>query len=264
MTGIRAKSKISSSWYDRYMRSKKIKIGTLVLAFVIILAGVLILSERIHETGIPQKKTAQQTTTTDTTPSFDKTARSTTDPASSWVVLNKLRPLNPLTYAPTDLTSVGGGQSLRADAATAFAGLVAAAKQAGYSIQPLSGYRSYQTQVAVYNNEVKANGKAQADSQSARPGYSEHQSGWAIDVGGGGCGIEDCFGTTAEGKWLAANAYLHGFIIRYPEGKQSVTGYRPEPWHIRFVGTELSTEMHTQGISTLEEFFDLPAAPDYN
>lgn len=194
---------------------------------------------------------------------FDKSRYSYDDPSSTWVVSNKRRPLNPKNYAPTDLINVGGGQQLRKETADKFIELIAAAKSAGLSISPLSGYRSYNTQVSVYNNEVKTYGQATADTQSARPGTSEHQTGLAIDVGGGGCGIEDCFGDTKEGKWLAANAHSYGFIIRYPEGKQDVTGYRYEPWHIRYVGTELASEMHKKGALTLEEFFGLPAAPNY-
>lgn len=195
--------------------------------------------------------------------SFDKAKHSTSEPASIWVVVNKKRPLSPKDYAPDDLMPVGGGQRLSAVAARALSSLIADAKAQKLTIQPLSGYRSYNTQVNVYNNEVASNGQAVADSQSARPGHSEHQTGMAIDVGGGGCGIEDCFGNTAEGKWVAANAYKYGFIIRYIPGKEAITGYRAEPWHIRFVGTELATEMRTQNIFTLEEFFGLPAAPNY-
>lgn len=194
---------------------------------------------------------------------FDKTKFSTDSPASIWIIANKKRPLNPIDYAPTDLVAVGGGQRLRSEAATKLQELMNAAKTEGLRISPLSGYRSYQTQVSVYNNEVETYGQAVADTQSARPGTSEHQTGLAIDVGGGGCGIEDCFGNTAEGKWLAANAYKFGFIIRYVEGKQDITGYRAEPWHIRYIGVELATEMHEKGVQTLEEFFGLPAAPSY-
>lgn len=196
-------------------------------------------------------------------PVFDKNKLSLDDPASIWVVVNKQRPLSPKTYAPTDLVSVGGGQQLRKEAAAGFAALVATANAEGLTINPLSGYRSYNTQVTVYNSEVKRYGQAVADTQSARPGTSEHQTGLGIDVGGGGCGIEDCFGDTAEGKWVAANAHKYGFIVRYVSGKEAVTGYRSEPWHIRYIGVELATEMYEKGVQTLEEFFGLPAAPNY-
>ncbi len=188
---------------------------------------------------------------------FNKAKYSTSQADSIWLVVNKKRPLNPISYTPADLAGVGNNQQLRKEAADAFTRLTADAKSNGLTIQPLSGYRSYATQVNVYNREVAANGQAVADSQSAKPGYSEHQTGFAIDVGGGGCGIEDCFGNTAEGKWVAANAYKYGFIVRYIAGKEDVTGYRPEPWHIRYVGTELSAEMNRTGTKTLEEFFNL-------
>lgn len=196
-------------------------------------------------------------------PEFDKNKYSLDDVTSIWVVVNKKRPLDPVNYAPNDLVGVGGGQLLRKEAAAAFENLIASAKSEGLTINPLSGYRSYNTQVSVYNNEVKKYGQAVADTQSARPGTSEHQTGLGIDVGGGGCGIEDCFGTTAEGKWVASNAYKYGFIVRYVPGKESVTGYRAEPWHLRYIGVGLAAEMHKKGVQTLEEFFGLPAAPNY-
>jgi len=207
--------------------------------------------EQAEQKGTPDNQADQEA-------AFDKKAHSIDDPASIWVVVNKTRPLNPVQYAPTDLVAVGNAQQMRKESASALATLIAAAKAQKLSIAPLSGYRSYATQVAVYNNEVAKYGQATADSESAKPGTSEHQTGWAVDVGGGGCGIEDCFGNTAEGKWLAANAFQYGFIIRYPADKVNVTGYRAEPWHIRYIGTDLSQEMHAQGITTLEEFFGLP------
>ncbi len=196
-------------------------------------------------------------------PTFNKNLHSLDDPASIWVVVNKTRPLQPKDYTPSDLVGVGNGQQMRAEPAKALQTMIQDAKTQGLNIRPLSGYRSYTTQVSVYNNEVRTYGQAVADTQSARPGTSEHQTGLAIDIGGGGCGIEDCFGNTAEGKWVAANAYKYGFIIRYTPDKDHITGYRYEPWHIRYVGVELATEMHTNGMQTLEEFFGLPPAPDY-
>lgn len=188
---------------------------------------------------------------------------STKEASSLWVVANKQNPLNPKSYAPSDLVIITGGQYLRAEAAEALARMIATAKAAGLTITAPSAYRSYDTQAYVYNNEVKTNGQAVADSQSARPGYSEHQTGLAVDIAGGGCSITDCFATTAEGKWAAAHAHEHGFILRYPPGKQGITGYRYEPWHFRYVGKQLAAEMKQKGAQTLEEQFGLPAAPNY-
>jgi D-alanyl-D-alanine carboxypeptidase len=200
---------------------------------------------------------------------FNKQKYSLDDPASPWVVINKQRPLSPKTYAPSDLTTpdvdASGVEQLNATTARALEKLVAGAQIDGIRLSLASGYRSYDTQVSVYGSEVRALGQAGADRESARPGYSEHQSGWAADMSTttGKCRLQTCFADTPEGKWLAANAYRFGFIVRYIPGKEQVTGYQYEPWHIRYVGTELSTEMHNSGVQTLEEFFDLPAAPSY-
>lgn len=190
-------------------------------------------------------------------PSFDKSKRSTSEPGSIWVVVNKKRPLNPIEYTPSDLVDAGGGQQMRKEAAAALQQMFTAATKENLQLQALSGYRSHETQKSVYAREVATNGQEVADTQSAKPGYSEHQTGLGMDVGGGGCGIEDCFGDTPHGKWVAANAHKYGFIIRYPKGKDAVTGYRYEPWHLRYVGKDLAGEMKKQNIQTLEEFFNL-------
>lgn len=196
--------------------------------------------------------------------------------SSITVVVNKHRRLSPKTYAPTRL--VVPNIPLRANitsteryVSSVMAGplqtMVKAAKEQGVNLNLQSGYRSYNFQVDLYNSYVQQQGQAAADEQSARPGYSEHQTGLAADLGSianPACNVAQCFATTTEGKWLAGNAYKYGFIVRYPKNKQQITGYEYEPWHIRYVGAKLSTEMHRQGITTLEEFFGLPAAPNYN
>ncbi len=98
------------------------------------------------------------------------------------------------------------------------------------------------------------------------PGYSEHQTGLAVDlapVPAQGCNLEICFGSMPQGKWLAANCWQYGFLLRYPADKVAVTGYQYEPWHFRYIGIPLATEMHNEGVETMEEFFGLPAAPNY-
>lgn len=242
---------------------------TALLVAALLYMFVLHPTSSAPKTSTTSKKTISTPTNTteqpepEPIPTFNTTTHSVDEPASIWIVANKQRPLNPKTYAPNDLVAVGGGQQLRSEAADALQKLIAAAGNEGLTIKPLSGYRSYDRQVSVYGNEVKNYGQATADTQSARPGYSEHQTGLAIDVGGGGCGIEDCFGNTAEGKWVAANSYKYGFIVRYTAGKEQITGYRAEPWHIRYIGVDLATEMRKQNVATLEEFFKLPPAPSY-
>ena len=202
-------------------------------------------------------------------PAFDRSAHSIDDPMSIWIVGNKLRPLTPIDFEPGDLVMPQGvanqnGQPLREVAARATEAFIGAAAQAGHSVQIISAYRPYSMQVGLYNGYVARDGQAAADTYSARPGHSEHQTGLTVDLDDyGACYLEGCFGQTPAGQWLAANAADYGFIVRYPEGKQEVTGFMPEPWHFRYVGAELAQEMKRTGVSTLEEFFGLPAAPGY-
>lgn len=205
---------------------------------------------------------------------FNRQQFSNDDPGSVWVVANKQRPLQPKDYAPNDLVTpsvplrLSKGSSemlLRQEAATALENLIGAGNAAGVHIMLASAYRSYSLQVAVYGNEVKNYGQAVADSESARPGFSEHQTGLAADLEpvSRQCEIADCFADTPEGKWLAINAGSYGFLLRYPSDKVSVTGYRSEAWHYRYINPVLSAELHKQGSITLEEFFGLPSAPAY-
>lgn len=134
----------------------------------------------------------------------------------------------------------------------AFMELKQGALNDGIEINFMSGFRSYDEQVEVYRgwNEVYSNG--QADRVSARPGHSEHQLGLAIDVNS----IEFTFADTPEGLWLAENCWKYGFIIRYKEGTENITGYMYEPWHIRYLGDELAEEVHFSGL-TLEEYLGI-------
>lgn len=210
-----------------------------------------------------RQPTSTPSTRSGKTVSYNKKQYSLTDPTSLWVIVNKANPLNPKDYAPGDLTSVGNGQYMRAEAAQALQQMITDAKQAGYTLTPSSAYRSFDQQTAAYNSEVHAFGQSYADTESARPGYSEHQTGWAVDLGSDGCNISDCFGTTPGGKWATDNAFKYGFILRYPADKVDITGYRHETWHFRYIGASLATEMHNEHVETLEEFFGLPAAPNY-
>lgn len=201
---------------------------------------------------------------------FDKTQFSIDDPLSQWVVNDKLRPLNPLNYAPPDMVKAQvryiTEPMMRPAAASALVELFAAAEaEGGGTMQVQNSYRSFESQTRIYNRSVQANGPAVADTLTARPGHSEHQTGWTADIAAypSKCDIQQCFADTPQGAWLGENSWRFGFIIRYPQGKTDVTGYVYEPWHLRYVGVELSTEMHNTGILTLEEFFGLPPAPNY-
>lgn len=154
------------------------------------------------------------------------------------LLVNKNHPI-PRDYAP----------GLQDDAYNAFLRLSADAANAGFDIQLLSGYRSYDTQDRLYNNYVAVYGQAEADTFSARPGTSEHQTGLAMDVGW----IDDTYGDTPSGIWLAQNCYKYGFIIRYPKGKENITGYKYEPWHIRYLGVDIAKDVYESGLC-LEEY----------
>jgi zinc D-Ala-D-Ala carboxypeptidase len=204
------------------------------------------------------------------TPTFDKTAQSIDDPASYWVIVNKLRPLSPADYKAPDLVDVPVpyvyAPMLRAEASAAVVQMFADfTAQTGLQMQSQSAYRSYSAQVSTYNNWVSSLGQEGADLTSARPGHSEHQTGLAIDISAlpAKCSLDQCFADTPQGQWLAANAWTYGFVLRYPDDYTAITGYEFEPWHYRYVGVALATEYHNTGATTLEEFFGLPAAPTY-
>lgn len=200
---------------------------------------------------------------------FDTERYSLDQPDSLWVVVNKSRPLVPEDYAPADLVSVANvpfadGGTMRREAAEALSAMHAAASAEGVVFRGSSAYRSHARQGDIYHAYVNDWGVARADRFSARPGFSEHQTGWSADLyDTGTCRLKVCFGDTPAGKWVAAHGAEFGFIIRYPEGKDDVTGYKYEPWHVRYVGTDLALEMRDSSVQTLEEFFALPAAPSY-
>ena len=140
--------------------------------------------------------------------------------------------------------------------------MLQAAAAAGAPLSVTSSFRSYSNQVSTYNYWVKINGSAaSADTVSARPGYSEHQTGLAIDFSAGGCSLE-CFAGTAQYTWMKANAAEYGFIERYMPGMTSITGYSPEAWHYRYVGATVAKDMKAKGVKTLEQYWSV-AGGDY-
>jgi D-alanyl-D-alanine carboxypeptidase len=264
-------------------RRRTIVVASAIGVFVLATVATLVIVNLPREGSAPPPETSAtspsptptptltETSAEPVTPTFDKTAQSIDDPASYWVVVNKLRPLAIQGYAAPDLVAVPvpyiNEPYLRQAASDAVVQMFAAiTAETGLSLQAQSAYRSYDTQVSVYQGWVDSLGQADADLTSARPGHSEHQTGLAIDVNAlpdQGCGLEPCWGALPEAQWVAANAYRFGFIVRYPDGKTPITGYEYEPYHLRYVGLELAAEMRTTGITTLEEFFGLPAAPTY-
>lgn len=182
------------------------------------------------------------------------------------VLVNKTHPMSK-TYAASDFVTVehcdpdvgnNDTKKMRKVAADAFEELHAAAEEAGYNILMRTGYRSYTYQTSLYNNYVSKNGEEKANTYSAKPGQSEHQTGLCCDVGRPGKGLTT-FDGTDEAKWIAENAYKYGFILRFPEGKSDITGYIYESWHIRYVGKDAAKIIYEHNW-TLEEYLEAAAA----
>ncbi len=187
-----------------------------------------------------------------------------TEPSSITVLINKEYGL-PGDYVPADLripdvifsfSSYSEKKLMRADAANALEKLFQAAKDEGLSLYGVSAYRSYNRQLAIYNKNLITNGSKRTNLYSAKAGFSEHQSGLAIDVSTLSIHnrLDVTFAATPESRWLEAHAHEFGFIIRYPKDKSEITGYAYEPWHIRYVGDELAKQLFESEI-TLEEYY---------
>ncbi|OWT48167.1 M15 family metallopeptidase [Bacillus sp. K2I17] len=185
--------------------------------------------------------------------------------ASVQAVVNKEYGL-PEDYKPEDLVvpnvpfSFSGTLEksyLRKEAAEALERLFDLAKKEGIQLNAVSGFRSYDYQKNLYANNVKRKGQEHTDRFSAKPGHSEHQKGLTMDVSSKSANneLELVFANTKEGKWLKENAHRAGFIIRYPKGKESITGYAYEPWHIRYVG-DIAESIYKKKL-TLEEYMNL-------
>ncbi len=227
-----------------------------------------ITTEKVTEPKTTQPKTTEPKTTepkttipTTTTPvteavenSVKDGAQGTTSKGYSIVVKNGITYIGGImvvnkTYSVPSSYAPGG---LVSECSSAFNNMQSAAAAEGLNLYVASGYRSYSLQQSLYSRYCNRDGQAAADRYSARPGHSEHQTGYAIDLNS----IAYSFADTAEGKWVAANCYKYGFILRYPQNKESQTGYRYEPWHIRYVGTALAKEIYDSGLC-LEEFFGI-------
>lgn len=284
----------SQTGWEVNMNKKRLLIGVIALIVAVgIWTNVNGLSPKKHAGTTPDPVETQAAPTPSETPSPeealvlanlpDKNVAANADGVavvtnadSTLVLANKKRSL-PSDYEPSDLVvpnvafSFSGDapkKRMRKEAAAALESLFAAAEADGIDLKAVSGYRSYATQKSLFNYYVSQHGEEAAARFSAHAGQSEHQTGLAMDVSSAsvGYGLEESYGETVEGKWLVAHAAEHGFIIRYPKGKEDITGYSYEPWHIRFVGEDVAKQVMDDGL-TLEEFFDAVAvsaneAPD--
>ncbi len=172
----------------------------------------------------------------------------------------------PSTYEPAVLNELSiryasDGITLDAGAAEGLEALCEGGRELGLVLYATSGYRPYETQESLYTRYVSANGEAEADRFSARPGHSEHQTGLAVDLAAGGESRNiSSFSDTLEFNWVIENAASYGWILRYPEGKETITGYKYESWHYRYVGTELAQKIVASGL-TYDEYYLLYIAP---
>lgn len=182
---------------------------------------------------------------------------------SLWAIANKTTPLADIHYVPKHLVvpdvaaRMDKGveeRSVRQEVAEPLKAMFAAAEAEGHMLMVGSAYRSAELQMLYFNNYVLASGLELANQYSAKPGQSEHQLGLSVDIStvSRQCYLSECFTSTPDGEWLANNAYKYGFFMRYPKGKEAITGYNFEPWHYRYVGVDLATAIHQSGL-TFEE-----------
>jgi zinc D-Ala-D-Ala carboxypeptidase len=188
------------------------------------------------------------------------------NPQNTLSLVNKIFGL-PENYIPADLVrpnvpfSFGDAKLekslMRKEAADALEKMFAGAKSEGIELAAVSGYRSYGRQETIFTAEVNKVGEEKALQAVARPGSSEHQTGLTMDISSktNNFNLNEQLGSTKEGVWLAHNAHKYGFILRYPRGKEGITGYMYEPWHFRYVGIKAATEIY-ENEWTLEEYFE--------
>ena len=215
-----------------------------------------------QETTAPETP-SPATTTPDTEPEpepeTDPPASSTPAPAPEYSGSHKMEVIDGITYFDgvmiankTYTLPASYNPGVQPEAMDAFYDMQAAAAADGISLWILSSFRSYEDQDVIYNRYVAQDGRDAADTYSSRPGHSDHQTGYTFDLNS----LEQDFQYDPAGQWLDKNCYKYGFIIRYPKGKESSTGYMYEPWHVRYIGVDLATKVTQSGLS-LEEYFGI-------
>ena len=170
------------------------------------------------------------------------------------VLANKYNKLDS-SYVPANLTPLnncsGGGHYLAIEAKEAYDKMCIDANNNGFDISVNSSYRSYESQEEIYQYYLKIYGQSYVDNYVAVPGFSEHQTGLALDIKSNKVSI---FKNSNEYKWMLENSYKYGFILRYPEGKSDITGYTNEAWHYRYVGVEAAKYIYENNI-TYDEYY---------
>jgi D-alanyl-D-alanine carboxypeptidase len=226
---------------------KKFSISIVLIACALLLSSCSQQSDNDNNTKNKTKHAAQSKNSDNNQKKHKKIVKDGRTYVDGILIVNKEHAL-PSSYNPGE----------NPEAQKALHQLLDDAQKDGINLYKISGYRSYPTQVKLYDSYAKRDGKKAADKYSARPGYSEHQTGLTFDLGGKNSdkNLYASFGKTKEGQWIANNAYKYGFIVRYPKGKEKITGYQYEPWHIRYLGKDKATKVHKSG-KTLEEYVGL-------
>lgn len=220
------------------------------------------------ETTTPETPAPETTVPETTVPDTEPTPETETDPPASsstpaptpeYTGSHKKEVIDGITYFDgvmiankTYTLPRSYNPGVQPEAMDAFYDMQAAAASEGISLWILSSYRSYDDQEVIYNRYVSQDGRDAADTYSSRPGHSDHQTGYTFDLNS----LEQDFQYDPAGQWLDKNCYKYGFIIRYPKGKESSTGYMYEPWHVRYIGVDLATKVTQSGLS-LEEYFGI-------
>ena len=252
-------------------------IGTIVIVIAVTksknksdgLVKIITTDPIVSSTTTTEVTTTEPITTTETATTTEKAKTTTIKPTkenSTSISANgyKIETIDGITYVdgvlianktyslPSDYNPGG----LTKECKAAFDEMAAVAKEEGLTLFVCSGYRSYSKQKTIYEKYCNRDGKNAADRYFARPGHSEHQTGLAIDVNTASSNDNTSESFKPIREWIANNCYKYGFIVRYPEGKESITGYKYECWHIRYIGKDLAKKIYDSGL-TLEEYYGI-------
>ncbi|HWR61454.1 MAG TPA: M15 family metallopeptidase [Clostridia bacterium] len=258
-------SYINENYRDIKIKTVNIMLGSLLVASIAYssLAAYAPQAVPSRQTGKPEQNAQAHNSGQESSPAEKAPVKEAPAP----LLVNKTHSL-PDGYVPSRLaapavsTVSSAKTKMTPEAAEALEALFEKAERDGIKLTAISGYRSYERQKAIFNSNTTRYGSAAAANQfSARPGQSEHQTGLAMDVSSASVdfALSQSFAETWEGRWLKENARYSGFIIRYPKGKEHITGYQFEPWHIRYVGKAAALEISARDI-TLEEYISKQAA----
>jgi D-alanyl-D-alanine carboxypeptidase len=255
----------------KYIKTKLVVFPILALVFIGAGIGISVALKKDDPKNKKLEVESAQSNVTEVDPKNEQTQEvelNITSADSQYVLVNKKFGLEPVDYRPEDLvipkvnltaSDSNDEKSVRELITPNLEEMLTAAKKVNLDLTMNSGFRSSKLQAFYFNNYVKQSGLEAAKRYSAEPGHSEHQTGLSFDLSytDRKCYLDACFGETDAGVWLAENAHSYGFILRYPKDKEEITGYQYEPWHFRFVGKDIATEIFDQKLSYEEYLANL-------